>query len=61
MSEDKKVLVSRTKVSQANWRKLKAIAEMLSAEGEVVTREELLDNGLDATVKYYERKLNIKR
>jgi len=61
MSDDKKVLISRTRVNQANWRKLKAIAEILAAKGETITREDLLDNGLDATVKYYERKLNIKR
>jgi hypothetical protein len=61
MSEDKKVLISRTRVNQVNWHKLKSLAEILSAEGEIVTREDLLDSGLDATVKYYERKLNIKR
>jgi aryl carrier-like protein len=60
MSEEEKVLISRTRIKKRNWLKLKVIAEILSVkQKEPITREDLVEIGLDSTVKYYERELKL--
>ena len=60
MSEEDKVLINRTYYNRDKWKRLKFIAELLTERGEPTTREELVNHGLDATVRYYEQKLKLK-
>lgn len=58
---NKKVLISRTRVNEINWKKLKKIATILTSRYKgIVTREKLVELGIDGVVKYWEEKLGLR-